>query len=187
MIDHFGILAPWYEHFIHPKKPERLIKLTGLPVEGPLLDAGGGTGRISQNLYGLASSLVVADLSIDMLRQAKIKDGLQAVCSHSEKLPFPDETFDRVIMVDALHHVCDHRETTAELWRLVKPGGRIVIEEPDIRTYTVKMIAIAEKLALMRSHFLSAPEIIGLFQYPGAEISIEYADYNAWVIIGKSK
>lgn len=158
-----------------------------LPIEGQLLDIGGGTGRITQGLRGLASSLVVADLSFHMLRQAKMKGGLYTVCTHSEKLPFPDNSFDRVIMVDTLHHVCDQRETIVELWRLLKPGGRIVIEEPDIHMFGVKMIALAEKLALMRSHFLSAEEICGMFHYPSATVSIEFAEYNTWVIVGKSE
>ena len=41
------------------------------------------------------------------------------------------ESFERVIMVDALHHVYNHARAAAELWRFVKPGGRIVIEEEN--------------------------------------------------------
>ena len=58
-------------------------------------------------------------------------------------------------MVDALHHVINHGQTAREMYRVLKPGGRIVIEEPDIRSFYVKLIAVAEKLLLMRSHFLS--------------------------------
>ncbi len=57
-------------------------------------------------------------------------------------------------MVNALHHVCNQQETVNELWRTLQPGGRIVIEEPDVRTFAVKLFALGEKLALMRSHFL---------------------------------
>ena len=58
-------------------------------------------------------------------------------------------------MVDALHHVIHQGQTAREMYRVLKPGGRIVIEEPDIRKFGVKLIAVAEKLLLMRSHFLS--------------------------------
>ena len=138
LLDHFGILAPFYDRAIRLREPERFIKLANLPVDGALLDVGGGTGRVSHALRGMAHLLVVADVSFGMLRQAKEKDGLETVCSHSEGLPFADGAFSRVIMVDALHHVCDHQETAQELWRVVKPGGRIVIEEPDIDTAIVK-------------------------------------------------
>ncbi len=185
MFDHFGFLAPVYDRLIHSKDPASMVRRAKLPVEGMLLDAGGGTGRIAHSLNGYASMIVVADLSHAMLQQAAAKNGLQTVCSHSERLPFPNGAFERIIMVDALHHVCDYLETAKELWRLLKPGGRLVIEEPDIRTLTVKAVALAEKLALMRSHFVSPPRIQALFNYPNAQTRIEREGYNAWVIVDK--
>ena len=66
--------------------------------------------------------------------------------------------------------------------RLVK-GGVLVIEEPDIRTFGVKLIAIAEKLLLMRSHFLAPDAILKLF--PSGETQVKTVDGTAWVIIKK--
>lgn len=185
LFDHFGFLAPYYETFIPPKDPQEIKAFANLPVSGALLDAGGGTGRIAQFLADQADQLIVADLSFKMLQQAKGKDSLRPVCTHSENLPFADHTFERVIMVDALHHVCDQRRTAAELWRVLKPGGRLTIEEPDVRNLSVKLVALAEKLALMRSHFLSPPEIVALFQSPQAHVQFETRSYNAWIIVDK--
>jgi demethylmenaquinone methyltransferase/2-methoxy-6-polyprenyl-1,4-benzoquinol methylase len=185
LIDHFGIIAPYYDRAIPFNRAEKLITIINLPVKGPLLDAGGGTGRVSKVFRGLAAPVVVADLSLEMLSQAKGADDLCVSCSHSERLPFPEEYFDRVIMIDAFHHVCNQRETAGELWRVLKPGGRIVIEEPDIRSFTVKLVALAEKLALMRSHFISPPMIGSMFNHRNAEIRMEYESYNAWIIVDK--
>jgi demethylmenaquinone methyltransferase/2-methoxy-6-polyprenyl-1,4-benzoquinol methylase len=156
-------------------------------VQGSLLDAGGGTGRVSQALHGLAAPLVIVDLSIEMLQQAQVKNDFWLACSHTEYLPFPDEYFDRVVMVDALHHVCNHVETASELWRVLKPGGRLVIEEPDIRTFIIKLVAVAEKLALMRSHFISPLGIKDLFPYSNANVYIEQEGHNAWVVVKKAE
>jgi demethylmenaquinone methyltransferase/2-methoxy-6-polyprenyl-1,4-benzoquinol methylase len=186
MFDHFGLLAPFYERFIRPRPPEDLWRLAGLPVDGALLDAGGGTGRMAQFMTGKAQLVVVADLSHKMLSQARGKDGLRPVCSHAERLPFPDGAFARVIMVDALHHVCDQRQTAAELWRVLQPGGRLVIEEPDLGRFPVRLIALGEKLLLMRSHFLAPRRIADLFQHPDAHVRVESGQFNAWVVVEKS-
>jgi demethylmenaquinone methyltransferase/2-methoxy-6-polyprenyl-1,4-benzoquinol methylase len=170
---------------LHPAKdPQEIKTLANLPVSGALLDAGGGTGRIAQGLADQADQVLVADLSFRMLLQTRGKDSLKPVCTHSERLPFADHTFERVIMVDALHHVCDQRQTVAELRGGCSPGGRLVIDEPDVRNWSIKLVALAEKLALMRSHFLSPPEIACLFQDP-RHTCIETRSYNAWIIVEK--
>ena len=127
---------------------------------------------------------MIADPSLGMLRQAD-QTQLGLACSNSEALPFPNNSFERVIMVDALHHVIHQGQTAREMYRVLKPGGRIVIEEPDIRKFGVKLIAVAEKLLLMRSHFLSPKEIVDLFSFDLAKASIHAAEGNAWVVIEK--
>jgi len=187
IFDHFDFFAPLYENFIPPKDPQKIWALADLPVSGALLDAGGGTGRVAQFMKDKASPIVVADLSYKMLSESRQKEGLRPICTHAERLPFPDETFARIIMVDTLHHVCNQNKTASELWRVLQSGGRLVIEEPDVRTFVVKLIALVEKLALMRSHFLSPPRIAELFCHPKAKVHIEAGKYNAWVIVEKKK
>jgi ubiquinone/menaquinone biosynthesis C-methylase UbiE len=186
LLDHFDLLAPLYETFIPPGDPQELCTRIGLPTPGALLDAGGGTGRVAQSLRGMAGSIVVADLSFKMLAEARRKAGLNPVCSHTERLPFPNGFFARIIMVDAFHHVCDQRQTAAELWRVLQPGGRLVIEEPDVRAFAVKLIAAGEKIALMRSHFLAPHRIGELFRRPGAGIRIAVDNTTAWIIVEKT-
>lgn len=187
LFDHFGLIAPFYERAIPPRDAGKMIDALALPVSGALLDAGGGTGRVSASLSGHAGQVIVCDLSLPMLRQAREKNGLTLACAHTERLPFPDETFDRVMMVDALHHVCDQAQTAAELWRVTRAGGRIVIEEPDVRRLAVKLIAVAEKVALMRSRFLPPGGIAALFPSNNASLRIVTDGYNARVIIDKQK
>ncbi|MCD6576635.1 MAG: class I SAM-dependent methyltransferase [Anaerolineaceae bacterium] len=185
IIDHFGLLAPLYETFILPKDPEELCTLADLPTSGALLDAGGGTGRVAQFMLEKAGHVVVADLSCKMLAEASQKEGLQPVCSPTETLPFPDHSFQRIIMVDTLHHVVDQQMTINELWRLLAPGGIIVIEEPNIHAFSVKLIAIAEKLALMRSHFLSLPQITAHFDFSDACLEIQENKSTVYIIAKK--
>jgi ubiquinone/menaquinone biosynthesis C-methylase UbiE len=183
--NHFDFLSPYYDRFIKYNDPTKFRVLAELPTRGLLLDAGGGTGRKSYPLLGMVDGIIIADSSMGMLSQANKKVGLFTTCCETEQLPFADESFERVIMVDALHHVGDHHATIKELWRLVKPGGRIVIEEPDIRSGSVKIMAFIEKLAFMRSHFISPLKIAEAFHFPHSRVNLEFEAPNAWVVVSK--
>jgi ubiquinone/menaquinone biosynthesis C-methylase UbiE len=159
LFDHFDFLAPIYEAIIRPANPQEVADRFMLPVSGMLLDAGGGTGRIAGAIQGLVSQVIVADESVPMLRQAMLKNGLQTLCCEVEELPIPSNTFERIIMVDAFHHLRDQERSLSELWRVLAPGGKIIIEEPDIRYLSIKVIALVEKIAFMRSHFIAPLEI----------------------------
>ena len=181
--DHFGVIAPIFSR-VGYSSLETLLKQADLPTPGRVLDAGGGTGRVANAIREHAGEVVIADPSLGMLREAD-RTQLRLACSNSEALPFPNDSFERIIMVDALHHVIHQGETAREMYRVLKPGGRIVIEEPDIRTFGVKLIAVAEKVLLMRSHFLTPQNIVNLFSFDSAKTNIQAMEGNAWVVIEK--
>jgi ubiquinone/menaquinone biosynthesis C-methylase UbiE len=186
MLDHFGILAPFYDRLIQPPDTGRLQALLELPIPGRLLDAGGGTGRVTHQLRPLVGELVLSDASAGMLGQAQRKSNLTPLQAQAEMLPFPADAFERVLVVDALHHFHDQALAIADLVRVLRPGGRLVIEEPDLNRWSVKLIALAEKLALMRSHFLYPAEIRDLLQSHGLQARIEGdGGMTAWVVAEK--
>lgn len=186
MIDHFGILAPVYDYFIGPPDRERLQHLLRLPAAGALLDIGGGTGRVSQTLAGLVDTLVVSDESVAMLRQVRAKALCCPAAGAAERLPFATESFERVLVVDALHHFADQRRAVAEMVRVLRPGGRLVVEEPDLNRLPVRLVAIAEKMALMRSRFFYPHEIGRMVAACGLQPRIEGdGRFAAWIVADK--
>jgi SAM-dependent methyltransferase len=59
------------------------------------------------------------------------------VCAAGENLPYPDETFDVVLSNEVIEHVQDDRAAVAEMARVLKPGGRVLIFCPN-RWYPVE-------------------------------------------------
>jgi len=60
MFDHFDFIAPLYDRIVRLPVSSRLCELLKLPTDGILLDAGGGTGRVSSRLRSVvANSLSV--------------------------------------------------------------------------------------------------------------------------------
>ena len=184
-LNHFDLLAPVYDLLIKSPGSERLAQMADLPISGRLLDAGGGTGRIAEGLVERVDRVVVSDSSLQMLRQARSKKGLDLVGGETERLPFPDGAFERVVMVDAFHHLADQARSLAELWRVLMPGGLLVIEEPDIRRIAVKLVALAEKLTLFRSHFIPAERIARVLREYNAQVTVHREGHTAWVVGAK--
>lgn len=126
------------------------------------------------------------DLSIYFTNCKTREKAISRVRAHVEHLPFPDESFDRVLVVDALHHFCDQQEAIEDLLRVLKPGGRLVIEEPDFNHKGVKLLALAEKMLLMRSHFYAPEQIRDMIVSYGYPAKIENDDrYTSWVVTDK--
>jgi demethylmenaquinone methyltransferase/2-methoxy-6-polyprenyl-1,4-benzoquinol methylase len=182
--NHFNLIAGFYDRARPFRISKLLFELLSLSPDYRLLDAGGGTGRISAVLRSKVKSVFVADPSLGMNHRAADK-GFPTVCAEAEFLPFSSGSFDRVIMVDALHHVLDQRQSADELFRALFPGGRIVIVEPDIHQFIVRVIAIGEKVLLMNSHFLSGDNIAGLFNNPEAKTSVYYEGLKVILIAEK--
>jgi len=183
-IDHFKHLAPFYELALPFEALGSLLEHGGFSASHLVLDAGGGTGRVAEALKPYVRGVVVADVSRGMLLQAS-KKRLPAILSPVEALPFSNGTFDRIIMIDAFHHVCDQIAAANELWRILAPGGILLIQEPDIRKFAVKVVAAAEKIALMRSHFLSPLKIAELFLPCTTQLAVMDEGFSAWVIVRK--
>ncbi|MBN1248943.1 MAG: methyltransferase domain-containing protein [Anaerolineae bacterium] len=184
-LDHFGLVAPIYERVIRTPDLGRLRAVADLQPTDRLLDVGGGTGRVSMHLESAVASAWVLDFSHGMLRQA-VGKGLDVCQGAAEALPFSDGAFDKIVAIDSFHHFVDHQRAAQELLRVLAPGGRLTIEEPDIRRFAVKLVALGETLALMRSRFWRPDELAGFFRGPTTSIKIHAEDHTYWLTVDKT-
>jgi SAM-dependent methyltransferase len=96
-----------------------------------LLDAGCGTGGMLQHLAALGLPVGI-DISTDALQfAARRSEPILANASVSH-IPFPDQTFDLVTSLDVVYHraVADDSVALAEMARVLRPGGSLLIRVP---------------------------------------------------------
>lgn len=98
-----------------------------------VLDIGTGTGAMLPLLGGVVGVVVALDHSMAMLGRARDlcrQEKLERVdlCNgRVEELPFADDAFDACHCAMALHHVTQPQEAVAEMARVVRPGGRLML------------------------------------------------------------
>ena len=102
---------------------------------GKVLDVGCGSGQFMEILtQSLKSFESVTGIDVDetILREARMNltgDAFRFITASSQSLPFEEGSFDFVSISKTLHHVENDRQTIAEMMRVLKPGGFVLINE----------------------------------------------------------
>lgn len=101
------------------------------PWEGRrVLVDGCGIGTYVRRLAERAAYVAGIDIDYEYVAEGARTLPNLAVAA-AEALPFPGESFDVVLLHEVLEHVQDDRRTVREAWRVLTPGGRIVIFAPN--------------------------------------------------------
>ncbi len=98
-------------------------------VHGRVLDAGCGTGGNLPALMRFGEAVGVEKDPV-ALEFARKKSGGLVVEGEITALPFWDNEFDGIVTTDVMEHVADDRKALAELYRVLKPGGTLVLTVP---------------------------------------------------------
>lgn len=104
-----------------------------------VLDLAAGTGDLSCLIHAKLNpmgSVTLCDLNEMMLQNARLRlidqgivENVRIVQANAEKLPFADQSFDRIIIGFGLRNVTHKDRALASMYRVLKPGGRLIILE----------------------------------------------------------
>lgn len=96
-----------------------------------ILEVGGGPSGLTAMLYPQAQ-IINLDLNPDYAQApCNQQPHVKFVCGDATALPFPDRAFDAVTMFDVLEHVPDHHKAIAEVQRVLRPGGFLLVSTPN--------------------------------------------------------
>ncbi|MDY7080029.1 MAG: methyltransferase domain-containing protein [Chloroflexota bacterium] len=158
----------------------RALELIPAPL---VLDVATGTGRLPRSLLRqptFAGRVIGLDLSRRMLRQAvrrtaQFADRLTYVWQDARRLPFDDGTFDAVTCLEALEFTPNPRAVLAELVRVLRPGGVLLVTN-----------RIGRDAKLLPGRVFPRDEFAGMLgEFPLREIKVRpwQMDYDlAWAI-----
>jgi phosphatidylethanolamine/phosphatidyl-N-methylethanolamine N-methyltransferase len=139
MTDHaprYDRLAADYDRAMRPLErlifaPLRALALAEIAEGAHLIEVGAGTGA-NFPLYTRNARVAACEPSLEMLKVARGKprpEGVRLVQARAEQLPFADQTFDAALATLVFCSVASPSAAFAELRRIVRAGGRVVLVE----------------------------------------------------------
>ena len=113
---------------------DAFVRLSELPRGARVADLGCGSGAFTDLLARAGFSVVGLDLSPKLVEVGREKyPGRELVEGDLENLPFDSESFDGVLLAGVVHHFPDPSRCVAEVFRVLRSGGRFVAFDPNRR------------------------------------------------------
>jgi ubiquinone/menaquinone biosynthesis C-methylase UbiE len=169
----FDQAAPFYdEWFSSPSgakvaelEQRLLLEMINLQPGERVLEAGVGTGYFAHSLVRAGGQVCGIDLSLAMLRQAASKGfPIHLVQADASALPCSPGRFDLALTITMLEFVSDPAAVLTDLWKTIRPGGRLVVAALNAWSPWARNPAPP----LDQAHFFSPPELSALLSQLGS-------------------
>jgi len=118
------------------ERNDMIVDLLGGREEMSVLDLGCGTGVMIDTLAGRYQHIAGIDVSEEMISaidrspRFKCRSPIEIIIGDIEYLPLMEHSYDLIVCRSILHHTDSEVDSLKEIYRILKPGGRLVIAEP---------------------------------------------------------
>ncbi|MCM8803620.1 MAG: methyltransferase domain-containing protein, partial [Candidatus Omnitrophica bacterium] len=149
----------------------------GIKKGEKILEAGCGTGNLAIKIKERGGDVIGLDNCKEALEIYKKKDpnAKTVLADLREKLPFPDNYFDKIASNNTLYIIPKEKQldTLKEFYRILKPGGKIIIANPREKSKIYKIYTVGVKsnfkkegvISTFKKLFRFLPETIKIFYY----------------------
>lgn len=137
--DSYDLMNDLMSGGIHRLWKRMTIEMSGVRPGHTVLDIAGGTGDLAakfSRIVGPEGTVVLADINDSMLKVGRdrlvdrgVVNNVQFSQADAQHLPFPDNTFDVITIAFGLRNVTDKALALDSMYRVLKPGGRLLILE----------------------------------------------------------
>ncbi|WP_058189915.1 class I SAM-dependent methyltransferase [Terracidiphilus gabretensis] len=171
ILDQFNRQAATFaERHAHTDPLDLLLRTAGVTASDTVLDLGCGPGIVACAFAAKAAHVTGFDLAPAMLEKAKTRQvelslaNMTWLCGDVSALPFADNSFSMVVTRYTFHHFLSPAAVLAEMVRVCRPGGRIVVADV---TPAVEQLIAYDHFETLRdpshAHALSPDGLKGLF------------------------
>jgi SAM-dependent methyltransferase len=119
----------WHEHYAQgrPSYPVNAVRVADLPTSSVVLEVGAGTGKLTRVLVDEFAEVVAVEPDPQMRSWfTALCPGVALLAGAAEALPVAQTSFDAVFVAEAFHWF-DHQLAVAEISRVLRPGGALVL------------------------------------------------------------
>jgi SAM-dependent methyltransferase len=146
--------------------PAHLLAVVGVDAQHRVLDVATGTGNVALRAARSGAQVTGLDLTPELLdvaavRAAALGADVEWVQGDAEALPFPDQSFDRVLSAFGIQFAPRHQITAGELLRVCRPNGAIALANWTPEGAVGQMFAILSRYLPAPPEFASPPPLWG--------------------------
>lgn len=156
----------------HVRFITQVAQATPSKSEARILDVGCGPGTLLSLLKRMGFQVAGVDLSARAAEIALREHGINVEVGQLEKLSFPADSFDVVLLLHTLEHVPNPRELLGEVLRILKPQGRAVVQVPNIDSIQFKFFGTRWYGLDVPRHLIdySLPSLLRLLSRTGFDV-----------------
>ncbi len=180
--DHYRIDADEFDYFqsrsagtAHSERRVREYASSGIKGnQGKILDVGCGNGWVASVFCKKGFNVVSSDLAHLNVKKALDKiphENHLGIVADAFSLPFADNTFNYVVASEVIEHVADPGGFVGSLFRVVKPGGSLVVTTPYKEKIIYTLCVHCNRTTPLHAHLHSFDEKIlsALYKGPGLQ------------------
>ena len=147
----------------------------------------GNIGNLGKRLRMLGVSVTILDDSCyeDITYSLIQNINCNIVKGSLETLPFKDEYFDKVIILDYFNHAVDCERVISEIDRVLNQDGEVILEDLNLKNIKVKLMNIKHKIFGENINYHYPSEIIDLFSKVNITGIMKEIENERYIYIGK--